>query len=33
MEFNGLIEARRSIRKYAASEISEPEVEAIVSEA
>ena len=33
MEFNGLIEARRSIRKYAASEISKAEIEAIVGEA
>ena len=33
MEFKELIEARRSVRKYVASEISEPEVEAIVSEA
>ena len=33
MEFNELIEARRSVRKYVASEISEAEVEAIVGEA
>ena len=33
MEFKELIETRRSVRKYVASEISEPEVEAIVSEA
>ena len=33
MEFKELIEARRSVRKYVASEISKAEVEAIVSEA
>ena len=33
MEFKELIEARRSIRKYVASEISEAEVETIVGEA
>ena len=33
MEFKELIEARRSVRKYVASEISEVEVEAIVGEA
>ena len=33
MEFKELIEARRSVRKYAASEISEAEVETIVGEA
>ena len=33
MEFKDLIEARRSVRKYVASEISESEVEAIVGEA
>ena len=33
MEFKDLIEARRSVRKYVASEISEAEVEAIVGEA
>ena len=33
MEFKDLIEARRSVRKYAASEISEAEVEEIVGEA
>ena len=32
MEFKELIEARRSVRKYAASEISKAEVEAIVGE-
>ena len=33
MEFNELIEARRSVRKYAADEISQTELEAIVAEA
>ncbi len=33
MEFKELIEARRSVRKYVASEISEAEVEVIVGEA
>ena len=33
MEFKELIEARRSVRKYVASEISKAEVEAIVGEA
>ena len=33
MEFNELIEARRSVRKYAAGEISKAEIEAIVGEA
>ena len=33
MEFKNLIEARRSVRKYVASEISEAEVETIVGEA
>ena len=33
MEFKELIEARRSVRKYVASEISEAEVEEIVGEA
>ena len=33
MEFMELIEARRSVRKYGVSEISEAEVEAIVGEA
>ena len=33
MEFKDLIEARRSVRKYVASEISKEEVEAIVGEA
>ena len=33
MEFKELIEARRSVRKCVASEISEAEVEAIVGEA
>lgn len=33
MEFNELIEARRSVRKYAASEISKAEMEAIVKDA
>ena len=33
MEFNELIEARRSVRKYVASEISKAEVEEIVGEA
>ena len=33
MEFKNLIEARRSVRKYVASEISKAEVEAIVGEA
>ncbi len=33
MEFKELIEARRSVRKYVASEISEAEVAAIVGEA
>ena len=33
MEFNELIEARRSVRKYAPSEISRAEMEAIVAEA
>ena len=33
MEFKNLIEARRSVRKYIASEISEAEVEVIVGEA
>ena len=33
MEFKELIEARRSGRKYVASEISKAEVEAIVGEA
>ena len=33
MEFKNLIEARRSVRKYVASEISEAEVEEIVGEA
>lgn len=33
MEFKELIEARRSVRKYVASEISKEEVEAIVGEA
>ncbi len=33
MEFNELIEVRRSVRKYAASEISQAELKAIVSEA
>ena len=33
MEFNELIEARRSVRKYAAGEISQTELEAIVAEA
>ena len=33
MEFKELIEARRSVRKYVASEISETEVEEIVGEA
>ena len=33
MEFKDLIEARRSVRKYVASEISKAEVEAIVGEA
>ena len=33
MEFKELIEARRSVRKYVASEISKVEVEAIVGEA
>ena len=32
MEFKELIEARRSVRKYGASEISEAEVEEIVGE-
>ena len=33
MEFKELIEARRSVRKYAPSEISKAEIEAIVGEA
>ena len=33
MEFKELIETRRSVRKYVASEISEAEVEVIVGEA
>ena len=33
MEFKDLIEARRSARKYVASEISKAEVEEIVGEA
>lgn len=33
MEFKELIKARRSVRKYVASEISEVEIEAIVGEA
>ena len=33
MEFRELIEARRSVRKYVASEISKAEVEVIVGEA
>ena len=33
MEFKELIEARRSVRKYVASEISKAEVEAIVGAA
>ena len=33
MEFKNLIEARRSVRKYVASEISEADVEEIVGEA
>ena len=33
MEFKELIEARRSVRKYAPGEISKAEVEAIVGEA
>ena len=33
MEFKELIEARRSVRRYVASEISGAEVEAIVGEA
>ena len=33
MEFQELIEARRSVRKYAASEISEEEMRAIVADA
>ena len=32
MEFKNLIEARRSVRKYLASEISKAEVEEIVGE-
>ena len=32
MEFKDLIEARRSVRKYVASEISKAEVEEIVGE-
>ena len=32
MEFKNLIEARRSVRKYVASEISKAEVEEIVGE-
>ena len=31
MEFSELIEARRSVRKYVASEISEAEVEEIIA--
>ena len=33
MEFKDLIEARRSVRKYVASEISKVEVEEIIGEA
>ena len=33
MEFRELIEARRSVRKYVASDISKAEVEVIVGEA
>ena len=33
MEFKELIEARRSVRKYVASEISKAEVEVVVGEA
>ena len=31
MEFKDLIEARRSVRKYVASEISKAEVEAVIA--
>ena len=33
MEFKNLIEVRRSVRKYVASEISKAEVEEIIGEA